>query len=85
MLDDFCLVQMVIEPTRSENVLDLFLASNYTLTKKIEIFPGIADHHIMVADVDARPSIGMQKPRSAPLYRKTDWDNFKNILPIFCL
>ena len=76
---------MVTEPTRGENVLDLFLTSNYTLIKKIEIFPGIADHHIMVADVDVKPMIGMQKPRSAPLYRKADWDNFKKIYDQFCL
>ena len=77
MLDDFGLVQMVTEPNRGENVFDLFLTSNYTLIKKIEIFAGIADHHIMVADVDVKPTISMQKPRSAPLYRKADWNNFK--------
>ena len=39
MLDDFGLVQMVNEPTRYDNVLDLFLTSNHTLVQKIEIVP----------------------------------------------
>ena len=34
MLDDFSLVQMVTEPTRHENVLDLFLTTNHTLVQK---------------------------------------------------
>ena len=57
MLDDFSLVQMVTEPTRHENVLDLFLTTNHTLVQKIEILPGTADHDIMVADFDIIPQV----------------------------
>ena len=60
MLDDFCLVQMITEATRCENVLDIFLTSN----QKTEILPGTADHEIMVADVNLKPQIGRQKPRN---------------------
>ena len=77
MLDDFSLVQMVTEPTRHENVLDLFLTTNHTLVQKTEILPGIADHDIMVADVNITPQVGRQKPRNVPLYRKADWDGFR--------
>ena len=38
MLDDFSLVQMVTEPTRRENVLDLFLTTNHTRVQKTAIF-----------------------------------------------
>ena len=55
MLDDFGLVQMVNESTRCGNVLDLFLTSNHTLVQKVEIVPGIADHDIMIADVNVKP------------------------------
>ena len=58
---------MVIEPTRLDNVLDLFLTSNHTLVQKVEIYPGIADHDVMVADV-IKPTLGCQEPRSVPLY-----------------
>ncbi|MES9994057.1 MAG: reverse transcriptase family protein, partial [Candidatus Thiodiazotropha sp.] len=83
MLDDFGLVQMVTEPTRSENVLDLFLTSNHTLVHKIEIAPGIADHDVMVADINLKPNVERQNPRSVPLYRKTDWQGFRKYISVF--
>ena len=55
LLDDFGLVQMVTEPTRCENAIDLFLTSNHTLVQKIEILPGITDH----------------QKRNVPLYKET--------------
>ena len=76
MLDNFGLVQIVTEPTRHENVLDLFLTTNQTQVQKTEIVPGISDHEIMVADANITPQVGHQKPRNVPLYRKADWDDF---------
>ena len=46
---------MVSEPTRCGNVFDLFLISNHTLVQKVEIVPGIADHDIMIADINVKP------------------------------
>ena len=83
MLDDFSLVQMVTEPTRRENVLDLFLTTYHTLVQKTEILPGIADHDIMVADVNVTPQVGRKKPRNVPLYRKADWDGFRKYISNF--
>ena len=74
---------MVTEPTRCENVLDLFLTSNDTLVQKIEILPGITDHEIVVADVNLKPQIGRQKPRNVPLYRKADWYGFRKYFSDF--
>ena len=37
---DCNLVQMVTQPTRGENVLDLFLTSNFTLVNKDLVLPG---------------------------------------------
>ena len=51
LLDDFSLVQMVTEPTRGENVLDLFLTCNPTLVNDVTVSPGIADHNVVIADV----------------------------------
>ena len=71
-LDDFSFVQMVTEPTRQENFIDLFLTTNHTQFQKTEILPSIADHDIIVADVNVTPQVGRQKPRNVPLYRKAD-------------
>ena len=83
MQDNCRLVQMVTEPTRCAKVLYLFLTSNYTIVQKIEILPGIADHMIMVADVNQKRQIGRQKPRNAPLYRKADYDGFRKYFSDF--
>ena len=62
LLVDFSLVQMVNEPTRGENVLDLFLTSNHTLVEDIKVSPGIADHNIVVAKVNLKPKTSKQIP-----------------------
>ena len=77
LLDDFSLVQVVSEPTRGENVLDFFLTSNHTLVDNIKISPGIADHDIVVANVNVKPKISKQVPRKVPLFRKANWTDFK--------
>ena len=63
--------------------LDLFLTSNHTLVQKVEIVPGIADHDIMISDVNVKPQIAQQKPRAVPLYRKADWDSFRKYISEF--
>ena len=35
----------------------LIFTSNHTLVQKIEIVPGIADHDIVVADVNVKPQL----------------------------
>ena len=73
LLDDFSLVQVVNEPTRGENVLDFFLTSNHTLVNNIKVSPGIADHDIVVANVNVKPKTKKQVPRKVPLFRKAYW------------
>ena len=74
IMADFKLTQMVTEPTRYENILDLFLTNNPTLVSKVEIMPGLSDHDIVYSEVNIKPQIVTQKPRVMPVYRKTDWD-----------
>ena len=82
LISDFSFTQMVTEPTRLDNVLDLFMTSNYTLVQKVEIYPGIADHDVMVADVNIKPTLGRQEPRFVPLYRKANWDSFREYISV---
>ena len=68
---------MVSKPTRDDNVFDLFLTFNQTLVNKVEILSGISDHNISISNISVKPKMSRQKPRSVPLYRKTDWDSFR--------
>ena len=74
MLADHNLTQMVTEPTRYENVLDLFLTNDSTLVNKVEIIPGFSDHDIVYTEVSIKPQILPQKPRVMSVYKKADWD-----------
>ena len=82
LISDFSFTQMVTEPTRLDNVLDIFLTSNNTLVQKVEN-PGIADHDVIVADVNIKRTLGRQEPRSVPLYRKANWDRFREYISVF--
>ena len=79
-LDDYGLVQMVSKPTRGDNILDLFLTSHHTLVNKVEILSGISDHEISISNINVKPKMSRQKPRSVPIYRKADWDSFKSYM-----
>ncbi|WAR28332.1 hypothetical protein MAR_014069, partial [Mya arenaria] len=74
------MTQMVSENTRNDNILDLFLTTNLTFVDKVNIIPGISDHDIISTIVNARPNILKQKPRIVPLYRKANWDDFKQFM-----
>ena len=80
ILDDYNLVQIVTEPTRHDNVLDLILTSNPTLVSKVECLPGLSDHDIVLAEVAIKPAQTKQKRRKIHLYNKVDWTTFRSKL-----
>ena len=53
-LNDFNLMQMVREPTRGGNILDLFLTTNHTLVESVSIIPGLSDHNIVKCIVNSK-------------------------------
>ena len=76
ILDDYNLVQIVTEPTRHDNVLDLNLTSNSTLVSKVECLPGLSDHDIFLAEVAIKPAQTKQKRRKIHFYNKAEWTTF---------
>ena len=80
ILDDFNLVQIVTEPTRHENVLDLILTSNPILVSKVECLPGLSNHDIVLAEVAIKPAQTKQKRKKIHLYNKADWTTFRSKL-----
>ena len=72
--------QVVNEPTRGENVLDFILTSNHTLVNYIKVSPGIADHDIVVANVNVKTKTKKQVPRKVPLFRKANWTDFRSFM-----
>ena len=79
-LDDFSFTQIVKEPTRYNNILDLFLTTNPTLIKSLACLPGLSDHDMVIAECALKPTPLKQKPRKAQLLRKADWPRLKSLL-----
>ena len=84
MLNDFSLSQMVREPIRDGNILDLFMTTNPTLVKSISIIPVLSDHDVVRCVMDTKPKQSKQPPRKAYLYRKADWESFRECMKSFC-
>ena len=59
---------MVSDPTRGDNILDLFLTSNHTLVKHVDVHPGISDHDLVYSEVFTKPVETRQTPRSRSVF-----------------
>ena len=57
------LQQMQREPTRGQNLLDLFCCNKPSLVKACISIPGISDHSIVLADCDLKATINKKPPR----------------------
>ena len=68
---------MVKEPTRGENILDLFMMSNPTLVDAVSTFPGVSNHNIVCCVVDTIPKLVKQSRGKTFLYQRADWCSFR--------
>ena len=71
------LTQMVKEPTRGSNILDLIFASPPDLVKNAKIRPGIGDHHSVTAKVQLRAKMSKKTTRTVFMYDKADETELK--------
>ena len=71
------LVQMHHETTREKSLLDLVFTSNPTLLRNSTSVPGIADHDMVVTDIDTKPLVTKQTKRKCYLFSKADWIKLK--------
>lgn len=76
MFDDHGMAQMVEEPTRGNNTLDLFTTTSPSKVINVQVVPGISDHECPLMEVDTSPIRRTQKPRNIKLYKKAKWDSF---------
>ena len=81
---EYNLTQMVRDPTRLGNILDLYLTTNHTLVDTVNVIPGLSDHDIIKCVVDTKPNLAKTSPRKTYLYRKADWDSLRAYLKDFC-
>ena len=77
-LDEFSLTQMVKNPTRDGNILDLFLTSNSSLVNHVRVVPGISDHDAVLVDSNITFGRVQQHRREIPLWKKADWESIRS-------
>ena len=77
---NFTLEQMVKEPTRDSNILDLFLTNHPSLVQSTKTPPplGQGDHDIVHHELKIKLGRNKQKQMPVKLYKKTDWDGFRS-------
>ncbi|CAG2231580.1 unnamed protein product [Mytilus edulis] len=69
--------QMVNEPTRGQNILDLLMTTNPGLVSNIEVHPGMSDHQVVIANIDMKAKTSKKKPRLVHLFKKGDMNGLK--------
>ena len=65
------------EPTRGQNLLDLFCCNKPSLVKSITSIPGFSDHNIVLADCKLKPSIITKPQRKIYQWSKADWHSLR--------
>ena len=63
------------EPTRDNALLDLVFTTNPTLLRNSKSVPGIADHAMIVTDIDTKPMTVKQPKRKCYLFSKANWES----------
>ena len=83
ILSEAGLKQMQREPTRGQNLLDLFCCNKPSLVKSITSIPGISDHNIVLADCKLKPSIITKPQRKIYQWSKADWHSSREQTVVF--
>ena len=80
MIENNSLTQLVVDPTRGSNTLDLLLTNMPAKVSKVTIAPGISDHNCPIAELDVKPTRRKQTPRKVPIFKKANWEDFETDL-----
>ena len=75
--------QLVDEPTRLHNTLDLLLTNIPERINHTKILPGISDHNIPFTELSLRTNRRKQATRKIYLYKQADWEGLnQHIQPL---
>ena len=72
VMSNLFMEQMVKEPTRGKNTLDLLFSTCPGLVEDVKVQAGISDHDSVTADVLLKARVSKKKPRTVYMYGKAD-------------
>ena len=73
-MNDLFLTQLVEEPTRGNNILDLIFALNPAQMDKVEVISGISDHHAVTAFFSGKLQVNKKPRRTIYMYKRANKD-----------
>lgn len=79
-IQDNNLHQMVNFPTRGNNSLDLYFTNRPSLVSNVILLPGLSDHDVVYTESTLKPQVSKYKPRTIHLFKKADWDSFRQYM-----
>ncbi len=83
MTDAFQLHQMVDQPMRGPNILDLFFTTSPGLVNNTQIGPGLSDYDTVIMDHSFKAPLKKNSPRTIYHYSKANWDAINEDLDSF--
>ena len=78
--EEFHLEQLVLEPTRQYNILDLCFTSHPNTIISCQTSPGLSDHEAVVIKFTGRTCLPKKSSRKIYLYNKANWDEIRSNL-----
>jgi hypothetical protein len=80
IMSDNNMEQIVTEPTRENNILDLCFTNNPGLVQNLEVEPGISDHNMVKIAVNTKAKIHKKPPRKIYMYKKGNMEGIQSDL-----
>ena len=74
---DFLLEQIITEPTRGDNILDLCFVLHPNCIQHYKIAPGLSDHDAVILDMYHHAGHNVKLKKKIYCYRKADWASLR--------
>ena len=71
---DFLLEQIILEPTRGDNILDLCFISHPSFINQYKIVSGFSDHEVVIIEIFYNIPINKRPKKCVYYYNRADWD-----------
>ena len=79
VLSDNFLNQMVLQPTRGDNILDLILTNHSDMVSDVEVGESISDHNIVTFKTNVNPYQRKSSKREFHNFEKADWSGLNEL------
>ena len=80
IIQDNFLTQLVKDPTREENILDLAFVSSPDLVHDLTVGQPFSDHNSINLLLSRSSHVGRRSEKLAYSFRKADWEHLRNLL-----